>query len=210
MKWLRTFFFFAIFIHSSFSSNAQSFLDGFGIKGGLNIATIHTGSDVFFDELSPKSFFHLGVYRDFWLDLDWSVRAELLYSAKGAKTAFRFGAGTEEEGWFRSNYLAVPIIAQYGSGNFKFGAGTEISLLLNDQLFIDGEASESLLYDRSVDLGIVGNITYTLLMIDIEVRYVYGLIDFTNNQFTDPNGNTILSNGLNNGVLQVGLGLRIF
>lgn len=192
------------------SLNGQSFFDGFGVKGGLNVATIHTGGNELFDELSPKTFFHVGIYRDFWLDLDWSLRGELLYSVKGAQTQFQFGTGVEEDSWYRTNYLTIPILAQFATGNFKFGAGPEVGIRLKDQLVIDEEKMPGNLYDQTFDLGIVGNVTYTLLMIDIELRYVYGLTPFTDNTFTNPNGNPGLTNRLHNGVLQFGLGLRIF
>ena len=194
------------------TSNAQSFFDGFGVKGGMNIATIHGGSNDFNTDLAPKTYFHLGAYKDFWLDLDWSLRAELLYSVKGAQNRLLLntpGAG-EEEVNYRASYLSVPILAQFARGNFKFGAGPQIGYLLDEKLIIDGETSDGLLYDNTFDVGIVGNITYTLLMIDVELRYVYGLTNITDIRFTGPNGNPVGGSSLNNGVLQLGLGLRIF
>jgi hypothetical protein len=193
------------------TSGAQSFFDGFGVKGGLNIATIHGGSNAFNDDLTPKTYFHLGVYRDFWLDLDWSIRAELLYSSKGAQNRLLLTPGaSDDEVHYRANYLSVPILAQFARGNFKFGAGPQVGYLLNEKLIVNGESSDGVLYDNNFDVGIVGNITYTLLMIDVELRYVYGLTSITDVQFTDPNGSPIGGSNLNNGVLQLSLGLRIF
>ncbi len=194
------------------SSGGQSFFDGFGVKGGLNIATIHGGSNDFNDGLRPKTYFHVGVYRDFWLDLDWNIRAELLYSVKGAQNRILLNTpgSNEEEVNYRAGYLSVPILAQFARGNFKFGAGPQIGYLLDEKLVVDGETSDGVLYDNNFDLGIVGNITYTLLMIDVELRYVYGLTNITDIQFTDPNGSPVGGPNLNNGVLQLGLGLRIF
>jgi len=194
------------------TAQSQSFFDGFGVKGGLNIATIHGGNNDFNDGLSPKTYFHVGVYKDFWLDLDWNIRAELLYSVKGAQNRLLFNTpgGNESDVNYRASYLSVPILAQFARGNFKFGAGPQIGYLLNEKLIVDGESSDGVLYDNNFDIGIAGNITYTLLMIDVELRYIYGLTNITDIQFTDPNGSPIGSSNLHNGVLQVSLGLRIF
>ena len=194
------------------SAKSQSFFDGFGIKGGLSVATIHQSGGIDLNtELTPKTFFHGGVYKDFWLDLNWSIRAEVLYSAKGAQSNFRFIPGAaNEDVYVRADYLSVPVLAQFARGNFKFGAGPQFGLLLGEHVFTNGGKSEGILYDNTLELGMAGNITYTLLMIDIDLRYVYGLTRIDNIQFTDPNGSPISSGGLHNGALQLSLGLRIF
>lgn len=201
---------FCVFIIFSLmaSAKSQSFFDGFGVKGGLNIATIHESGGL---DLTPKTFFHAGVYKDFWLDLDWSIRAEALYSVKGAQSNFRFIPGfAGEEVYVRASYLSVPVLAQFARGNFKFGAGPQVGLLLAEHSFENGKKSDGLLYDNTFELGLAGNITYTLLMVDIDLRYVYGLTRIDDLQFTSPNGSTSTSGGFHNGVLQLSLGLRIF
>lgn len=188
------------------SAKSQSFFDGFGVKGGINVATIHEVGDAStgFD-FSPKVFFQAGVYKDFWLNLNWSIRAEALYSVKGAENPLQFASGNDLESYERASYLSFPVLAQYAHGNFKFGAGPQFGVLLSDHFFPEGEKMEGVLYDNSFDLGVVGNITYTLLMVDIDLRYVYGLTPIVDFPFPGMG-----SAALHNGVLQLSLGLRIF
>jgi len=201
---------FVLFFFTLASAKSQSFFDGFGVKSGLNIATIHESGGLDLDfNLTPKTFFHAGVYKDFWLDLNWSMRAEALYSVKGANGQLLFPGGPETDYYQRAAYLSIPVLAQYARGNFKFGAGPQFGFLLSDNVFLDGEKREGQLYDNSFDLGVAGNITYTLLMIDVDLRYVYGLTPILNVQ-APPGSTAGGSNNLHNGVLQLSLGLKIF
>mgnify|MGYP006286518707 FL=1 len=199
-----------LFVCMLASAKSQSFFDGFGVKGGINIADIYEGEDGVFSELTPKTYFHLGIYKNILLSNRWSVRPELLYTVKGAQTALDIGLpgqSMQQDARFRANYLSLPVLLQYAPSNFTIGAGLEPAYLLSEQFFLNDNKEDGELYDNNFDLGLVGNLSYTFLMVDVDLRYVFGLTPF-NEQITSGSGDQ--DDKLRNGVLQLSLGLRIF
>lgn len=192
------------------SAKTQSFFDGFGVKGGFNFANVYVSDDPEGIDITAKTQFHAGVYKDIWLDLNWSIRPEILFSVKGGQSDFDLPGGNGLEVTYTGRYLSIPIMVQHTVGNLKFGIGPEFSILLGEEIESELGSEDVNFFQEDFDFGVAAGVTYTFLMIDLDVRYVYGISTFNEFTFTDANGSPIGTSELRNGVIQLGLGLRIF
>ena len=149
-------------------SNAQQ--TRFGIKGGLNIATI--GGADYADALIGVQ---LGGFAEIKIAKKFAIQPELLFSMQGAKMDY---PGNAVDYDVNLNYINIPVLAKYYfTKNWSVEAGPQLGLLVS---------SDNIDNERTVDLGFnIGggyNFTYNF---SVGIRYTAGLSDIFDNDYND-------------------------
>jgi hypothetical protein len=140
----------------------------FGLKAGLNVATLNIASSTSNDS---RIGLHAGVLAHIHLTPQWGLQPEIVYSAQGMKTST---TNTTR----KLDYINVPIMVQYMFDNgFRAQAGPQIGFLVDaeDELN-DGREIELPNTFKTVDAGLgfgFGYLSYT--GIGIDARYNLGL-----------------------------------
>lgn len=174
----------------------------FGVKGGLNLATVRYINT---ENSKARLGWNTGIMVQVPLNQDLFVQPELLYSSKG----FGYNAiGFGNKGSVRLNYIAVPILVGFRPFNkTSFLVGPEFGFLrkaVSRSQDITTDISNSFRnFDLGIDLGVEYNINNSF---GLDFRYNYGFKNLVNVVFTDQNGN-ITGQGKNgaNRVFQVGI-----
>ena len=187
----------------------------FGIKGGINLATI-TGDDT--DDLDGRTSFHFGVVAEIAISDKFSVQPELLYSSQGATSEDSYseeGFNVKEEVTVKLDYINLPIIAKYYvADGFSIEAGPQIGFLMNSELEIDLTASgegfsedfsetEDLKdYVKGIDFGLNFGLGYKMESgLNFSARYNLGLSDGNDDpEFFESDS------ALKNNVIQISVG----
>jgi len=180
------------------SSGMTTKVPSFGVKGGVNFATI-SGDD--FDPDSRTSF-HVGLLGEFPLTDTFSLQAEALYSGQGFKSNVDGGIfGGEGEVEYQLDYINVPVLAKiYLTTGLSVEVGPQFSFKVNEE--IDSDANNDggdldLDEAKDFDFGIAGGLTFqTEMGIFATGRYTYGLTEI------------IEDTDAKNSVFQVGIGFK--
>ncbi|HZF64431.1 MAG TPA: porin family protein, partial [Chitinophagaceae bacterium] len=112
--------------------NAQSGA-GFGVKGGLNLASLTVTGDDVDDDFKMKPGFHLGVFANVPLGGTLSFQPELVYSAEGAKFE------DIDDAKVNLSYLNVPLLIQYNASGFFAETGPQVGFLMGAKAKADDE-----------------------------------------------------------------------
>lgn len=92
----------------------------FGIKAGLNMATINYDK---IEDYDSKAGLHAGILAHIHISNHFAVQPELVYSMQGGK-------GTDHK--LQTSYLNLPVLAQYMFSNgFRLQTGPQLGVLLN-------------------------------------------------------------------------------
>jgi hypothetical protein len=152
----------------------------FGIKGGVNLATLNGDNN---SELGNRTSFHIGGLAHLHLSKQFAIQPELMYSGQGAD----FSGGD-----IKLSYINVPVIAQYMFGaGFRIQTGPQFGFLTGAKVG-DSDAKDSFNgFDLSWSFG-AGYLSPTGLGVD--ARYNLGLTDISDN-----------STDVKNSVWQLGL-----
>ena len=197
------------------SANAQQF----GLKGGVNFASIsgiNTGDQ--WDE-SGKTSLHFGVIAEFKITDKFSFQPELLYSGQGVTYEKRDVDGWEKEK-VKLNYINIPLMAKfYVAEGFSLEAGPQIGFLTSatsdnedfnvaDGLVIkEKDIKQSL---NSTDFGLNFGAGYKLDSgLNFGIRYNLGLSNINKIKERPINGdwpNVFENSDINNRVLQISVG----
>lgn len=179
-------------------SNAQSMAVSFGLKGGVNLATINGSIK------SPESrvSFHAGVMAEFPVAEIFSLQVEALYSGQGAEFEYEGSDGDKAE--LQLDYINVPVLAKfYLFKGFSLEAGPQFSFLLNDEIDSnpnsnDGDAPTQFRDDlKTFEFGVAGGLTFqTDLGLFATARYIQGITDIADDM------------NVQNAVFQIGLGYK--
>jgi len=151
----------------------------FGIKGGVNLATLNFNNYPSTQEFNTnnKTSFHVGVFANVPLGGMMRFQPELLYAGHGSKIDEKFvgGSGSYEQDL---NYIAVPLMFQYQSlGGFIVEAGPQVSYLVQAKqdgpgdLEVENEGG----YDRFDIAGSAGIGYLSRVGLGINARYNFGL-----------------------------------
>jgi hypothetical protein len=202
MKTLK-FFTAGLIMMSFLTASAQNEADNtvskaisFGVKGGVNFASVN-GGDV--DSPDMRTSFHVGALAEFPLADTFSLQVEALYSGKGFSYDFVGSDGDHVE--FQLAYIDVPVLAKiYATKGLSFEVGPQFSFLVNEELDYNpnSDSGDVVLDDaESFDFGVAGGLTFqTEMGIFATGRYVYGLSDI----YKDVDAH--------NSVFQVGIGYK--
>lgn len=120
------------------ASNADSMSPSFGVKGGVNFATV-TGNDV--DSPDSRTSFHVGVVAEFPLADIFSIQAEALYSGQGFDFDFEGPDGDKVE--LQLDYINVPVLAKvYVTKGLSIEAGPQFSFLVNEEVDLNPNSDD--------------------------------------------------------------------
>ncbi|QAA80595.1 PorT family protein [Aequorivita sp. H23M31] len=116
----------AIFISASYSQEIQ-----FGVKGGINLASVGSDGD---SDVNTITAFHVGGLMEIALSERFALQPELVYSGQGAKvnrSASREDVIINANAKIKLDYLNIPLLAKYYIFNgFSLEAGPQIGFLL--------------------------------------------------------------------------------
>lgn len=180
------------------ASNTESMAVSFGVKGGVNLATIN-GS---IDSPDSRTSFHAGVFAEFPVAEIFSVQVEALYSGQGAQFNFEGSDGDKAE--LQLDYINVPVLAKfYLFKGFSVEAGPQFSFLLNDEIDVnpnsnDGDSPTPFRDElKTFEFGVAGGVTFqTDLGLFATARYIQGITDIADNI------------NVQNSVFQIGIGYK--
>lgn len=97
----------------------------FGLKGGLNIATLSSSSEN--SNIDSRISAHLGGLAHIHLSKEFALQPELLFSGQGAKA-------TVSNVVYKTNldYIQIPVLLQYFIGTgFRLETGPQLGFLVN-------------------------------------------------------------------------------
>lgn len=182
------------------ASNADSMNISFGVKGGVNFATLN-GGDI---DGSPDSrtSFHAGVFAEFPITTMFSIQTEALYSGQGAELNSRGSDGDRAE--LQLDYINVPVLAKfYILEGLSIEAGPQFSFLLNDEVDFNPNSNggdnptpfrDSL---KTFEFGVAGGLTFqTPIGIFATARYNQGITKIADDL------------DIQNSVFQLGVGFK--
>jgi len=182
------------------ASNKDSMAVSFGVKGGVNFATLD-GGDI--DSPDSRTSFHVGVFAEIPVADIFSVQVEALYSGQGAEYDFRGSDGDKAE--LQLDYINVPVLAKfYIVKGLSIEVGPQFSFLVNDEFDLNpnSDNGDIDLDDRGPDfktfqVGAAGGLTFqTESGLFATARYVRDLTDIAK----DAN--------IQNSVFQLGVGYK--
>jgi hypothetical protein len=141
----------------------------FGVKGGLNIATIKIKYGHTANHLTD---FHAGGLARLKFSEDVALQAELVYSRQGMKTKTFTGNIPYED---RLSYINAPVLVQYlAESGFHFHTGPQFSFLLNAKTTQPGVDTDKSDYYKKFDFAWVagaGHLTRIGLGVDVRVNF---------------------------------------
>lgn len=139
----------------------------FGVKGGLNIASISPNEGG-----SSKIGFNLGGFADIKISDKFHVQPELLYSGQGEKNEFS-GVTVNSN----LNYINIPVMAKFFvAEGFNIQAGPQLGFLLSADVSGNGQSVSIKDQFKTVDFGVNFGLGYDIgenMMVDL--RYNLGL-----------------------------------
>ena len=184
------------------TANAQSsdaLTPSFGIKGGVNFASI-TGDD--FDSPDSRTSFHVGVLAEFPLTEMFSLQAEALYSGQGFESDLDgeiFGGEGKVE--YQLDYINVPVLAKvYILDGLSIEAGPQFGFKVNEEIDANANSDDgdlNLDEAEDFDFGVAAGVTFeTPMGLFATGRYTQGFTDIVNNR------------DIKNSVFQIGVGYK--
>ncbi len=173
-----------VIFFSTALANAQNEADNtadkaisFGVKGGVNFATV-TGDDI--DSPDSRTSFHVGALAEFPISDMFSIQAEALYSGKGFDFEFEGTDGDNAE--LQLDYIDVPVLAKiYVTEGLSFEVGPQLSFLVNEEVDLNPNSDDGdfvLDEAESFDFGVAGGVSFiTNMGLFATGRYTLGLSD---------------------------------
>lgn len=182
----------------SHAQSSKGMSPSFGIKGGVNFATV-TGDD--FDSPDSRTSFHVGALAEFPLAEIFSIQVEALYSGQGFKYDFQVPLGENEEVEYQLDYINVPVLAKvYVMQGLSLEVGPQFSFKVNEEIDgdpTDDEGDVNLNEAEDFEVGLAAGITFeTQMGLFATGRYNMGLTEIVKD--TD----------IKNSVFQIGVGYK--
>mgnify|MGYP003583570306 CR=1 FL=1 len=200
------------FAQQTSSSSGSSSPVQFGIKAGMNVASL--SKDQGLDDQKSKIGFNAGVFANIPVASSFSIQPEVLYSDLGAKVTTKdviLGNTYTTESSRNLGYITVPLMFQYKFvPNFYLEAGPEFGFLVSPKdkfkSSTNGNSNGSQTAELNKDdfntfnFGVgIGAGYYFTDNIGLTARYVAGATDIYKNN----NGDAVRNN-----VFQVGLAFK--
>jgi len=192
------------------ATNANGMDISFGVKGGVNFATLN-GDGI--DSPDSRTSFHVGALVEFPIAEIFSIQVEALYSGQGAEYDYSYPVLNPLTGnidMYKQNtelqldYINVPVLAKfYLFEGFSLEAGPQFSFLVNDEWDTnptgnDGDNPSPIRQTANTfEFGIVGGATFqTNMGLFATARYNQGVSDIADDL------------KVNNSVFQLGVGYK--
>lgn len=181
------------------ASNTRDMSPSFGVKGGVNFATVTSGNDDF-NSPDSRTSFHVGAVGEFPLADIFSLQVEALYSGQG----FEIQDETllnDQKVEYQLDYINIPVLAKvYLFEGFSLEAGPQFSFVVNEEIDsrpLDDAGDTNIDEAESFDFGVAAGVTFqTNMGLFASGRYNLGLTDIYN----DAN--------IQNSVFQISLGYK--
>jgi len=181
------------------ASNSSSMSPSFGVKGGVNFATV-SGDD--FDSPDSRTSFHVGVFGEFPIAEIFSIQVEALYSGQGFESDIDggvFGGNGKVE--YQLDYINVPVLAKfYIVEGLSLEAGPQFSFKVNEEIDTDANNDPGdfdLDEAESFEFGVSGGLSFqTSMGLFATARYNQGITDI------------IKDRDVKNSVFQLGIGFK--
>ncbi|MGQ2985111.1 porin family protein [Flavobacterium sp.] len=159
------------------ASNKDSMAISFGVKGGVNFATI-SGNDI--DSPESRTSFHVGVVAEFPLADIFSIQAEALYSGQGFDFDFDGPDGDKAE--LQLDYINVPVLAKvYVTKGLSIEAGPQFSFLVNEEVDLNPNSDDGdfdMDEAETFEFGVAAGLTFqTEMGLFATGRYNVGLTE---------------------------------
>lgn len=185
----------ALALMASFAVQAQS--PGFGLKGGLNLASLSVNRNS--SGYQNRAGFYGGLFAHVPVGPQLAIQPEVVYSSQGTK----YTAGSLEHN-LALNYVNIPVMLQAMVGRGFFAeVGPQVGFLTGAADKVgDVESGATTTKDfKKSDVALGFGLGYSGTSgVGIGARYNLGLTDINNSG---------LSNNLKNNVLQIGLTYRL-
>lgn len=161
----------------------------FGLKAGVNIATLKLSSDA---NLDPRVGLYAGGLAHIHVSPNFAIQPEVVYSAQG----FRDINGSDVK--WKLDYVNIPVMVQYMFDNgFRLETGPQLGLLASAKAE-SGTTETSLKNDikgTDVSWGFgLGYLTHS--QVGISARYNLGLSNINERNNNDPVKNRVFQLGL--------------
>ena len=191
------------------ADNTRSMSPSFGVKGGVNFATVNGDG---FDSPDSRTSFHVGALAEFPLADMFSVQVEALYSGQGFEQNYNIppipfvteaGNRTIE---YQLDYINVPILAKvYLFKGFSLEAGPQFGFLVNEEIDSDptGDGGDTVTDEaKDFEFGFAGGVTFqTEMGLFATARYTQGVTEILEDRQDS-------DNKISNSVFQVGIGFK--
>ena len=158
----------------------------FGLKGGVNIASLNFENGRDFDS---RASFNVGGLAHIHVSPHFAVQPEIYYSGQGGKD------GSEKA---RLGYLNIPVLVQYMAGNgFRLQTGPQLGILLSAEDEVDGVSTDEKDNLNTVDFAWSFGAGYKFpgCGLGVDARYNLGLTNIMDGG-PDVVKNRVLSIGL--------------
>ena len=200
-----------LFLGAAIAMSSLTFAQQFGIKGGMNVASI--SKDGTLSDTSSKIGFNAGVFMNAPLAENFSIQPEVLYNDLGSKITY----GQNDNNSYSTNlgYISVPVMFQYNATpEFYLEAGPQFSFLVNAKNKLKDGNNNTLVNDwtklakdnlNTFDFGLgLGAGYYFTPQFGLTARYVAGMtkIGKDDNVYGQPYKDS------KNNVFQVGLAYK--
>lgn len=162
----------------------------FGLNLGVNLATVTSGSETNKDF---RTGLLAGVYGDYFLSDEWSIKAKVAYDQKGWNNGFITIGDESLQTNYQIDYVTVPVMANWHFGhtkNWYLNFGPYAGFLLSSKETALGLDLKEI--TQSVDAGLAFGIGVKI-PVSSKVRFLIeldGQSGFTN-VFVENDGNTI-------------------
>jgi len=195
----------AMAVNAQEGDNTASREISFGVKGGVNFATVNGDG---FDSPDSRTSFHVGALAEFPLADIFSIQVEALYSGQGFEyetpaIPFVTEGGKVE---YQLDYINVPVLAKvYLFKGFSLEAGPQFSFLVNEELDSapeDNDGDTNTDSAKDFEFGFAGGVTFqTDMGLFATARYNQGVTEI----FEDRDD---ADNKVTNSVFQIGIGYK--
>ncbi len=196
------------------SANAQQF----GVKGGLNVASISGIHANEWHNEAGRTSLHFGVMAEFKIFDKFSIQPELLYSGQGV-TYEKIDINDWEKEKVQLNYINIPVMAKYYvAEGFSLEAGPQIGFLTsaksdNEEFeygppeVLDIKTTDIKQFLNSTDFGLNFGAGYKLDSgLNFGVRYNVGLSNINKITSADVPHSVFKISDVNNSVFQISVG----
>lgn len=169
-----------------------------GVKAGFNLSNFWEFNSMF----SSRKSIHAGIFASFPTSKKFSIRTELLYSGKGARSPYieisAPGFIYTTRTTVQLHYLDVPLLVNYSLyKNLRVYTGAQPGFLLAEKVKAD-QGTGTLEGGNKVELSLAGGLMYDFSRFNVDVRYTHGIVSVANR--SNPN----------NQVFQASIGYTLF
>ena len=185
------------------ADNTRSMSPSFGVKGGVNFATVNGDG---FDSPDSRTSFHVGALAEFPLAEMFSVQVEALYSGQGFEYNYNLPIVGSQKVEYQLDYINVPILAKvYLFKGFSLEAGPQFGFLVNEEIDSDptGDGGDTVTDEaKDFEFGFAGGVTFqTEMGLFATARYTQGVTEILEDRQDS-------DNKISNSVFQVGIGFK--